>query len=50
MFTYDTMNRLTSATDGTANPPTRFRYDAQGNLEETELPTGEQRSRGQICC
>ena len=41
IFTYDTMNRLTSATDGTPNPPTQFRYDAQGNLEETELPTGE---------
>ncbi len=40
-FTYDTMNRLTSATDGTSNPPTQFRYDEQGNLEETELPTGE---------
>ncbi len=41
VFTYDDLNRLETATDGTPNPPTQFRYDAQGNLEETELPTGE---------
>jgi len=40
-FTYDTLNRLTSATDGTANPPTLFRYDDHGNIQEIELPTGE---------
>lgn len=44
-FTYDDHNRLTSATDGTANPPAQFRYDEQGNLKETELPTGEIRQR-----
>ena len=41
IMTYDDLNRLTSATDGTVNPPMLFRYDDQGNLEETELPTGE---------
>ncbi|MDR4460541.1 MAG: PKD domain-containing protein [Nitrospirales bacterium] len=44
-FTYDTMNRLTSATDGTAHPPTQFAYDAQGNLTTTTLPTSEQEIR-----
>ena len=44
-FTYDTMNRLKTATDGTANPPTQFAYDAQGNLTTTTLPTNEQEVR-----
>ncbi len=45
IFTYDVMNRLETATDGTPNPPTQFRYDDQGNLDETELPTGEMEGR-----
>lgn len=45
VFTYDTMNRLKSATDGTANPPTQFMYDVQGNLSTTTLPTNEQEVR-----
>ena len=44
-FTYDTMNRLETATDGTANPPTQFAYDVQGNLSTTTLPTNEQEIR-----
>ena len=45
IFTYDSMNRLKSATDGTTNPPTQFAYDAQGNLTVTTLPTNEQEIR-----
>ena len=44
-LTYDTMNRLETATDGTANPPTQFAYDDQGNLTTTTLPTNEQEVR-----
>ena len=44
-FTYDTMNRLKTATDGTTNPPTLFAYDGQGNLTTTTLPTNEQEIR-----